>query len=99
MKLHFKSQESVVKKWRKERVKIMCDYCEGNKPFKAEYSAKGIHTMKMNLNLLFGFGEDDGIAHIKDGILFADTSSGEYAELGFKINYCPMCGKKMEGKE
>lgn len=73
----------------------MCDYCEGRKAFKAEYSGEGIRTMKMNLDWLLGIGGDDGIAHIKDGILFADTSSGEYAELGFKINFCPMCGKEI----
>lgn len=74
----------------------MCDYCEGKKTFKAEYSGEGIHTMKMNLQSLFG-GCDESIAFIKDGILYADTSSGEYAELGFKINYCPNCGAEMEG--
>ena len=73
----------------------MCDYCDGKKTFKAEYSGKGIYTMKMNLNLLLGFGGDVAIAYIKDGILYADTSSGEYAELGFKINYCPICGKEI----
>lgn len=73
----------------------MCDYCEGMKAFEAEYKGNGILTMKNNLNFLFGFGEDTGIAHIEDGILFADTSSGEYATLGFKINYCPYCGTKL----
>lgn len=73
----------------------MCDYCNGKKTFKAEYSGKGTHTMKMNLNLLLGFGGNADIAYIKDGILYADTSSGEYAELGFKINYCPICGKEI----
>jgi len=77
----------------------MCDYCEGKKAFEAEYKGKGILTMKNNLNFLLGFGEDTGIAHIEDGILFADTSSGEYAELGFKINYCPNCSSKIQGVE
>lgn len=74
----------------------MCEYCEGKKAFKEEYSSSdGIHTAKRNLNLLLGLDRADDIAHIKDGILFADTSSGEYAELGFKINYCPICGKEI----
>lgn len=76
----------------------MCDYCEGKKTFKAEYSGKGIHPMGMTLNLLLGFGENEGIARIEDGILVADTSSGEYVELGFKIKYCPNCGAKMESE-
>lgn len=77
----------------------MCDYCEGKRAFEAEYCGAGIRTMKMNMNLLFGFDRDgNGIARIKDGILFADTSSGEYASLGFKINYCPKCGAKLVAK-
>lgn len=77
----------------------MCDYCEGKKSFIAQYTGKGIHTMKMNLGMMFGFGEDDYIAHIKDGILYVDNSSKEYAELGFKINFCPICGEKMPESE
>ncbi len=85
-------------KW---RTKIMCEYCEGKKSFKPEYTGKGIHTMKQNLGLMFGFDKDESIAHIKDRILYVDNSSKEYAELGFKINYCPNCGEKMrdEGVE
>lgn len=77
----------------------MCDYCESKKKFIPEHSGEGIHTMKQNLNWMFGFGEDDTIAHIKNGILYVDNSSGEYAELGFKIKYCPICGEKMPESE
>lgn len=73
----------------------MCEYCEGKKAFVAEYTGKGIHTMKQNLNFIFGRGEDDGIAHIDNRILYVDNSSKEYAELGFRINYCPNCGEKI----
>lgn len=73
----------------------MCEYCEGKKSFEPEYTGKGIHTAQQNLNFLFGFGDNKGIAHIKDRILYVDNSSGEYAELGFKINYCPNCGEKI----
>lgn len=75
----------------------MCDYCEGKKAFEAEYCGEGIKTMSMMLGALPGHCKES-MAHIEDGILFADTSSGEYAELGFKINYCPMCGKKIESE-
>lgn len=78
----------------------MCEYCEGKKDFTAEYAGEGIQTMKMNLALL---GWEGGytiyMANIKNGILFADTSGGEYAELGFKINYCPNCGAKIQEVE
>lgn len=77
----------------------MCEYCEGKKTFKPEYSGEGIHTVRQNLSLLFGFGEKDAIAHIKDRVLYVDNSSGEYAELGFKINYCPNCGEKLRDEE
>lgn len=75
----------------------MCDYCKGKKAIKAEYCGEGIKTMSMMLGALMGHNENN-MAHIKDGILFADTSSGEYAELGFKINFCPMCGEKIESE-
>lgn len=32
----------------------MCEYCEGKKAFVAEYTGKGIHTMKQNLNFILG---------------------------------------------
>ena len=73
----------------------MCEYCDGKKTFVAEYTGKGIHTMQQNLNFLLGFGDNKGIAHIKDRILYVDNSSGEYAELGFEINFCPICGEKI----
>ena len=75
----------------------MCDYCEGKRAIQAEYCGEGIKTMGMMLGALMGQNENN-MAHIKDGILFADTSSGEYAELGFEINFCPMCGEKMENE-
>lgn len=75
----------------------MCDYCEGKKSFEAEYCGEGIKTMSMMLGALSGY-DKESMAHIKDGILFADTSSGEYAELGFQINFCPMCGEKIESE-
>lgn len=72
----------------------MCEYCEGKKAFEAECKGDGILTMKMNMNFLFGGGSNN-IAHIEDRIMYVDNSSGEYAELGFRINYCPNCGEKI----
>jgi hypothetical protein len=74
----------------------MCDYCEGKRAFQVEYFGEGIKTMSVMLGALLPGHRKENVAHIKDGILFADTSSGEYAELGFEINFCPMCGEKIE---
>lgn len=62
----------------------MCEYCEGKKAFNAKYIGKGTYFYK------------ETIARIRDGVLFADTSSGEYASMGFKINFCPKCGAKLK---
>lgn len=72
----------------------MCDYCEGKKAFNAEYIGKGTYAMRINSNPSFFYEET--IARIRDGVLFADTSSGEYASMGFKINFCPKCGAKLK---
>jgi len=77
----------------------MCEYCEQGKKIKAEYIGEGIQTMGFMLNSMFGNFSDDSsccIAHINNNVMLVDNSSGEYAELGFKINYCPHCGAKME---
>lgn len=75
----------------------MCEYCEGRKKFCASGKGEGIMTMANMVGRLFGGSESD-IAHIEDGMLWVDNSSGEYAELGFKINYCPNCGERMKEK-
>lgn len=77
----------------------MCEYCEGQRKFYAEAIGKGIVPMPFMVDRLFGGFEDDGVAYIKDGMLWVDNSSGEYAEFGFKINYCPNCGARMEEEE
>ena len=73
----------------------MCEYCEGRKKFCASGKGEGIMTMANMVGCLFGRSEAD-VARIERGMLWVDNSSGEYAELGFKINFCPMCGARME---
>lgn len=74
----------------------MCDFCENGKRVKAEYKGEGILTGKDMIDIICGFSEDAfEVAHMENDEMFVDNSSGEYAELGFKINYCPFCGKKL----
>jgi len=74
----------------------MCEYCEGQKKFCADGKGDGIMTMANMLDCLFGGSDGGEVARIERGMLWVDNSSGEYAELGFKINFCPMCGARME---
>lgn len=76
----------------------MCEFCESGKNINAEYRGEGILTMKTMIDRMFGAMSDDSfkVAHIEQDKLWVDNSSGEYAELGFKINYCPFCGAVLE---
>lgn len=75
----------------------MCDFCENGKRVKAEYKGSGITTCRNMIDVLFGGFSEDAfeVAYIENDKMFVDNSSGEYAELGFKISYCPFCGKEL----
>jgi hypothetical protein len=79
-----------------------CKFCAGGR-VNAEYVGEGIRTMRINLSMMFGaFNDDDekdGIRLVDGKYLAFDNSSGEYAEQMVEINYCPLCGKKIEPKE
>jgi len=81
----------------------MCDFCENGKRVKAEYKGEGNTTCKNMIDMIFrryGFSEDAfDVAHIENDEMWVDNSSGEYAELGFKISYCPFCGKELRKEE
>lgn len=82
----------------------MCDFCENGKRVKADSKGKGIMTGQNMIDAIFcGFGfsfskDAFQVAHIENDEMFVDNSSGEYAELGFKISYCPFCGKELRSK-
>ena len=79
----------------------MCEFCEEGNKIKAEYKGNGITTARNTICSIFGYFNEDAfnVAYIENGKMFVDNSSGEYAELGFKINYCPFCGKEVKGEE
>lgn len=80
----------------------MCDFCENGKRVKAEYKGEGSTTCQNMIDMIFrryGFSEDAfDVAHIENDEMWVDNSSGEYAELGFRISYCPFCGKELRSK-
>ncbi len=75
----------------------MCEFCENGKRVKAEFRGEGITTCRNMIDVMFGGFCDDAfqVAYIENGRMFVDNSSGEYAELGFEIKYCPFCGAQM----
>ena len=77
----------------------MCEYCEQGKKIKAEYKGEGTTTCLAMIKFLFSDSDDEYIAYIEDGTMMVDNSSGEYADLGFKINYCPFCSADIGDKE
>lgn len=79
-----------------------CPFC-GESPKKmllSEVKSPGRMTMHHTLMMIFEGKDDSGEDFImydpKNKMLFANTSSGEYADVGFKIIYCPFCGDKLE---
>jgi len=58
----------------------MCDYC------KDRLKGKKIKE----------FDGGNGVAEIWDNHLYVQESGTGNNVLGFKINYCPMCGRKLE---
>ena len=75
----------------------MCEFCE-YKRIHPQYVGDGFKTMGLMIRMLGGIDEDynDGIRlDSEENILWFDNSDGEYTELGIDIQYCPMCGKRL----
>lgn len=81
----------------------MCEFCDG-KLIPTEYTSGGIRTAADMISSLYTsfFGEEkstgSGIRLIcEDGenLLSFDNSANEYADGMIAINYCPMCGRKL----
>lgn len=85
---------------------MSCLLCEGQKIPAEGFSKKGMHTMKQNMDFLFGTSEklepSDYIQLVEDEnetYLSFQNSSGEYADGFIAIRYCPLCGKKLKAIE
>lgn len=76
-----------------------CDYCKNGKKFIADVSDGDNIPTIMSFAAMFGGLDDMGVAFIEGDRMWVDNSQGEYANLGFTINYCPYCGSKIEAKE
>ena len=76
-----------------------CKFCAGQK-VGMDGINEGWRTAMQSIGLLFGVDEDeephDYIRWDEENkMMWAQTSSGEYADAGFEIQYCPYCGRKL----
>lgn len=82
----------------------MCEFCNGKAKASEVLCGEGVMPAGLMLSRLFSFGrteesENGDCVAIKDGnVMVYDNSSGEYRFQGIKINYCPICGKKLDKK-
>ena len=84
---------------------INCPFCEGRKIAAGFVSDGGIHTMSQMLSTLFGVYEDreedpnDYIQFDKENeIMRIQSSSGEYSDAAVRINFCPICGTRLNNE-
>ena len=80
---------------------MACEFCKGERKA-AEYVGGGTKTMATMIRDMFGCREEvkNDCIRIDDSHYLAwDNSSGEYAEMAVDINYCPMCGEKLNKGE
>ena len=77
-----------------------CKFCS-EEPIKHDVLGNiGFRTTHQTIQFIFKMEQDEAPSdYIKwdqeNKIMWANTSSGEYVNLGFKINYCPYCGRKL----
>ena len=83
---------------------LACPFCEGKKIAADFVPDGGIHTMKQMLSSLFGNHVDiDNEKEPSDYIQFdkehqfmrLQSSSGEYSDAYIAINFCPICGVRL----
>ena len=85
-----------------EVVGSKCDFCDGH-TINCQCIYSGTVTMKNRMRYMFGkvvdSSKEDGIWMEDGNYLAYDSSSGEYAPQGIRINYCPFCGKQLLGDD
>lgn len=78
----------------------MCEFCEENEPLNAKaYVPRAENKIPIDailspLDRIKGFG-NYGIRLYRENGLAFDNSKGYYNEGVVTINYCPMCGRKL----
>jgi len=82
---------------------LSCLLCNGEKIPAEGFLKNSIHTMKQNLDFLFGSNEKEDpsdyirLVEDKDETYLAfNNSSGEYSDGIVAIQYCPLCGRKLK---
>ena len=79
-----------------------CKFCAGKAVNAEEFVENGGYkTVRMMIGMLTGsiFDDEDtrDSVHLEQGnLLCFDNSSGEYQQLGVRINYCPLCGAELK---
>ena len=81
----------------------MCEFCETSFVKKVDGYEKGKNYTERAKNIFYSrdyeINELNGMILVLDedgeNRLYFDNSSREYARGYIKINYCPMCGKKL----
>ena len=79
-----------------------CKFCAGEK-IEFDSTKEGWRTPKQNIDILRSMFMGDLNEEPTDYIqweqkrltMWVQSSSGEYADIGFDIQYCPYCGKKL----
>lgn len=77
---------------------MSCEFCKDGKVAESEYKGDGILPGGVMLRALCGQSSERCGVRLEGRILYYDNSDGEYAEQGVKINYCPICGERMDEK-
>lgn len=69
----------------------MCEFCEEMKKFIPKDDLELLKEMKEEGSVWTAYSS----VYIKDMDMYFDNSATEYPHLSMKINYCPMCGRKL----
>lgn len=69
----------------------MCEFCEQIKKYIPPDDIELLEEMKRNGDCWTAYSS----VYLIDDILYFDNSATEYPHERMQINYCPMCGRKL----